>query len=96
MIIQIANSKNTYNVEKELCLTVKEYAYDEVDALLAWADITYVGGGNAAYMMEIWRKSGIDKKLKEVYFSSNSSARTYIVNVENGLTVKKQLKIQEV
>lgn len=171
---------------KELCLTVKEYTNDEVDALLAWADIIYVGGGNTAYMMEIWRKSGIDKKLKEVYFSdsavltgisagamcwfdcghsdseifwkndvvgygwvnnllslhpfafcshyeeridsfdemiqektipglamesdtafveqngkivyisSNSSARAYIVNAENGLVVKKQLVIQEV
>lgn len=35
--------------------------------LLKWADIIYVGGGNTFYMMEVWRKYGIDKKLKEIY-----------------------------
>ena len=52
---------------KALCLTRKEYAQTEIDELLEWADIIYVGGGNTFYMMEGWRKYGLDRKLKEVY-----------------------------
>lgn len=52
---------------KALCLTRKEYAQTEIDELLEWADIIYVGGGDTFSMMEIWRKYGLDKKLREVY-----------------------------
>ena len=52
---------------KALCLTRKEYSQTEIDELLEWADIIYVGGGNTFYMMEVWRKYGLDRKLKEVY-----------------------------
>ena len=38
----------------------------------------------------------VEQNGKIVYISSNSSARAYIVNVENDLAVKKQLEIQEV
>lgn len=52
---------------KSLCLTTQKYTESEIDALLAWADIIYVGGGNTFSMMEIWRKHGVDRKLKEIY-----------------------------
>ena len=52
---------------KALCLTRKEYAQTEIDELLEWADIIYVGGGDTFSMMEVWRKYGLDKKLLEVY-----------------------------
>jgi len=52
---------------KALCLSTKEYTQKEIDELLEWADIIYVGGGNTFYMMEVWRKYGLDRKLKEVY-----------------------------
>lgn len=52
---------------KALCLSTKEYTPKEIDELLEWADIIYVGGGNTFYMMEVWRKYGLDRKLKEVY-----------------------------
>lgn len=52
---------------KSLCLTKEEYSQTEIDELLEWADIIYVGGGDTFSMMEIWRKYGLDKKLREVY-----------------------------
>lgn len=52
---------------KALCLSQKTYTEKEIDELLEWADIIYVGGGNTFYMMEVWRKYGLDGKLKEIY-----------------------------
>jgi len=57
---------------KALCLSTKEYTQEEIDELLEWADIIYVGGGNTFYMMEIWRKYGFDRKLKEVYLKDTA------------------------
>ncbi len=57
---------------KALCLSTKKYTEKEIDELLEWADIIYVGGGDAFYMMEIWRKYGIDKKLKEIYLKDTA------------------------
>ena len=52
---------------KALCLATKNYSEKVIDELLEWADIIYVGGGNTFYMMEVWRKYGLDGKLKEIY-----------------------------
>ena len=38
---------------------------DIVKQKLEWADIIYVGGGNTLYMMNLWRRNGIDKILKQ-------------------------------
>ncbi len=57
---------------KALCLSTKEYTQNEIDELLMWADIIYVGGGNTFYMMEVWRKYGIDRKLKEIYLNDSA------------------------
>jgi dipeptidase E len=35
-----------------------------IDELLEWADLAYISGGDAKRMVEIWRKYGIDSKLK--------------------------------
>lgn len=69
----IDNIKNTFgqldcNV-KALCLVTKEYTPQEIDELLAWADIIYVGGGDTFFMMEVWRKYGLDRKLREIYLN---------------------------
>lgn len=72
----IDNIKKTFeqlncNVE-ELCLVTKEYTQNEIDELLAWADIIYVGGGDTFFMMEVWRKYGLDRKLKEIYLKNTA------------------------
>lgn len=57
---------------KALCLSAREYTQKEIDACLEWADIIYVGGGDTFYMMEVWRKYGLDKKLKDIYLNDTA------------------------
>lgn len=52
---------------KNLSLTSKSYRDKEIDQLLAWADIIYVGGGDTIFMMQTWKKYGVDEKLKQIY-----------------------------
>ena len=34
---------------------------------IAWADVVYVGGGNTANMMAIWKLHGVDRMLRDAY-----------------------------
>lgn len=52
---------------KSLCLVTKAYRKEDIDNLLLWADIIYVGGGDTVSMMRIWKQHGLDEKLKEIY-----------------------------
>ena len=52
---------------KSLCLVTKSYQDEDIDRLLSWADIIYVGGGDTVSMMHVWKQHGLDKKLKEIY-----------------------------
>ena len=51
---------------KYLCL-VPATGEDRINNLLSWADIIYVGGGDTVFMMQMWKKYGVDEKLKEIY-----------------------------
>ncbi len=51
---------------KILCLC-SECTDKEVDELLAWADIIYVGGGDTVFMMKVWKKRGLNEKLEKIY-----------------------------
>lgn len=51
---------------KCLCL-MSAPSEDTINDLLVWADIIYVGGGDTVFMMQMWKKYGVDKKLKEIY-----------------------------
>lgn len=42
---------------------------EEINQKIEKADIIYVGGGNTAYMMEVWRKYSVDKELIRAYTS---------------------------
>ena len=57
---------------ENLLLTRKEYSDSEINDLINWADIIYVGGGNAVFMMNVWRKYSLDKKLKEVFTTDSA------------------------
>lgn len=50
-----------------LCLVTESYSEHEVDSLLSWADIIYVGGGDTVFMMQTWKQFGLDEKLKKIY-----------------------------
>lgn len=52
---------------KSLCLVTKLYRHEDIDNLLSWADIIYVGGGDTISMMRVWKQHGLDEKLKGIY-----------------------------
>lgn len=57
---------------KVLEFTKKSYTEAELDSLIDWMDLAYIGGGNTILMMKIWHEHGFDKKLKAVF--ANDSA----------------------
>jgi peptidase E len=42
---------------------------DDIEAFLGEQDVVYVGGGNTANMLAIWRTHGVDKALKRAWDS---------------------------
>lgn len=52
---------------RELSLTKVKYDNQQIDELLAWADIIYVGGGDTRSMMNVWKSYQLDRKLKDIY-----------------------------
>ena len=54
-------------VMRKLALVRSSYTEEEMDELLRWADIIYVCGGNTEYMLEVWEKFGLDRKLKKIF-----------------------------
>ena len=46
---------------KSLCLCSKAYNDEDIENLLTWADIIYVGGGDTISMMKIWKEYLLDK-----------------------------------
>lgn len=57
---------------KSLRLATQTYSNEEIRAFVSWADIIYVGGGDTIFMMNTWKRCGLDTLLKEVY--QNDSA----------------------
>ena len=47
--------------------TKGEMTMEHIKEKIDKADIIYVGGGNTAYMLEEWEKSGLDKLIIEAY-----------------------------
>lgn len=54
-------------VVSALRLVTETYTEAEIDDVLNQADIIYVGGGDTDFMMSIWKKYGLDQKLKQIY-----------------------------
>lgn len=52
-----------------LHLSNVEVNREDVNQKIEKADIIYVGGGNTAYMMEVWKQYSIDKELIKAYTS---------------------------
>ena len=49
-----------------LALVKRNYMETDIEELLGWADIIYVGGGDTVSMMKIWKEFSLDEKLKEI------------------------------
>ncbi len=54
-------------IVKKLSLIRSVYTDEEIDGLLSWADVIFVGGGNTAFMLKTWEKFGLKEKLKKVF-----------------------------
>ncbi len=50
-----------------LALTQQDYTPEQLDEILGWAQLIYVGGGDTNYMMRTWERLGIDSRMKEIY-----------------------------
>ena len=60
----ITKEYNQLNCEvKSLCLVSGDQK--DIDALLCWADIIYVGGGDTIFMMQIWKQYKLNVKSKK-------------------------------
>ena len=54
-------------IVKKLSLIRSSYTDEEIDALLSWADVIFIGGGNTVFMLEEWQKRGLQEKLLRIY-----------------------------
>ena len=52
---------------RALALITHRYTEAELDELLSWADVIYVGGGDTVSMMRVWKQYGLDMRLREIY-----------------------------
>ena len=50
-----------------LYLINKDLNKKEIEKKIFGSDIIYVGGGNTLKMMKVWKKTGVDKMLKQAY-----------------------------
>ncbi|MBQ9302147.1 peptidase E [Butyrivibrio sp.] len=55
-----------------LKLTTENYTDEEINSILEHADIIYVGGGDTSFMMDTWKKYGLDEKLKKIYYNDQA------------------------
>ena len=54
-------------IVKKLSMIRSSYTDEEIDSLLSWADIIFIGGGNTVYMLEEWKKRGLQEKLLRIW-----------------------------
>ena len=68
---RLSNMQDAFGVfgceVRALNLITQCYTEKELDELLQWADLIYVGGGDTITMMRIWREHGLDQRLIEIY-----------------------------
>src|SRR6478609_3409793 len=50
-------------------LALFERIVDDIDAFLLEQDVIYVGGGNTANMLAVWRVHGVDRALRRAWES---------------------------
>lgn len=62
-------TKNIYgkkfNLECRMLKSTELEDSEKVNELMEWADIIYEGGGDTSLIIDLWKKTGFDKKLYE-------------------------------
>lgn len=54
-----------FNLECRMLKSTELEDNEKVNELMEWADIIYEGGGDTSLMIDLWKKTGFDKKLYE-------------------------------
>lgn len=64
---------------KNLRLVTSSYSDDEIDSILLWADIIYVGGGDTIFMMQTWKlfKNGYSKIVLDTNLTNTRAQYVY-------------------
>ncbi len=72
----IANFKEAFSAlgaEVQVLELIRgNYSESKIDKMLDWADLIYVGGGNAVYMLNVWNRLNLIEKLRTIF--KNDSA----------------------
>lgn len=59
---------SVFNVKVDVALTVyREMDYEHIKQKFDVADVIYVGGGDTRFMIESWKKSGLDTLIRQAY-----------------------------
>lgn len=58
-----------FDVKADLVLTVRggEMTMETIQEKLMNADLIYIGGGDTGYMLQEWRRTGLDKAIRQAY-----------------------------
>jgi dipeptidase E len=51
----------------ELKLLDDQLSYEEISEKILSSDIVYVGGGDTIFLLDVWKKKGVDKIMKQAY-----------------------------
>lgn len=59
---------SVFDVKVDVCLTVfTDIDFDKIKQKFIDADFIYIGGGNTVFMLEQWKKVGLDKLILDAY-----------------------------
>ena len=60
---------SVFDIKADLVLTVRggEMTLEGMDEKLQAADLIYIGGGDTAYMLEEWRRTGLGRRIVAAY-----------------------------
>lgn len=59
---------SVYDIKAEIALlTKKDVPLENIQNKLDKADLIYIGGGDTVFMLDVWKKTGIDKMIIEAY-----------------------------
>jgi dipeptidase E len=50
-----------------ISLTRQKFTYSRLESLVLSQDIIFVGGGSPRFLMQVWRKTGMDKLMKKAW-----------------------------
>ena len=59
--------KNLNCKPTHISLTRKKYSFERLQSAVLEQDVIFVGGGSPRFLMQVWRKTGMDKIIRKAY-----------------------------